>query len=675
VADPLIRLAGVWREFASGEQSIAVLKDVNLEIAAGERVAIVGASGSGKSTLMNLLGCLDRPTRGTYRIGGRETGELGPDELARLRREHFGFIFQRYHLLPDLTARGNVEVPAVYAGRARAERRERAQALLARLGLADRMAHRPGQLSGGQQQRVSIARALMNGGHVILADEPTGALDTQTGQEVLRILEELNAAGHTVIIVTHDMEVARHARRIIEIRDGEIVADRANADAPAPAGTSEAPAPAGAPGQSLPPGSHPPPLPAEPPLPSRQPGWQAYADRAGEALRMALLAMNAHRLRTALTMLGIVIGIAAVVSVVALGEGSRRKILSDISQMGTNTVDIFPGENFGDEKAARIRTLVPADAEALARQRYADSVTPQVSTTVSLRYRNVSVNANVQGVGDQFFRVRGLRLAQGRYFDATAVARRSQDVVIDENTRNRLFGANVDPIGQVIFLGSVPSRVIGVTYKQSTTFGNAETLNAWVPYTTALSRLLGQQHLRSITVRVGDDTPIQAAEQAIVKLLTQRHGVKDFFVFNTDAVRQTIERTTATMTLLVSMIALISLVVGGIGVMNIMLVSVTERTREIGVRMAVGARRSDIMQQFLIEAVLVCLIGGLVGIGLSLGIGVLFAQATAGAFRMVYSGASMAAAFICSTLIGVAFGYLPARNAARLDPVESLARE
>ncbi|WP_144636605.1 MacB family efflux pump subunit [Bordetella genomosp. 13] len=659
MAEALIRLEGVRREFVSGEQTIAVLKDVNLEIAAGEMVAIVGASGSGKSTLMNILGCLDRPSRGAYRIGGRATGELSPDELAELRREHFGFIFQRYHLMGDLTARGNVEMPAVYAGRASGPRRERAEALLRRLGLGERVDHRPSQLSGGQQQRVSIARALMNGGEVILADEPTGALDTHTGQEVLRILEELNAAGHTIVIVTHDMEVARHARRIIEIRDGEIVADRLNTELPAASAAAAAAAPAE----------------VEPEQARRRPRWQGAVERTGEALRMALVAMNAHRLRTALTMLGIVIGIAAVVSVVALGEGSRRKILNDISQMGTNTVDVYPGENFGDEKAARIRTLVPADADALARQHYADSVTPQVSTSVSLRYRNVSVNGSVQGVGEQFFRVRGLKLAQGQFFDATAVTRRSQDVVIDENTRNRLFGAGVDPIGQVILLGSVPSRVVGVTQKQEALFGAADTLNVYIPYTTALSRVLGQQHLRSITVRVADDTPTKSAEAAIVKLLTQRHGTKDFFVFNTDSVRQTIERTTATMTLLVSMIALISLVVGGIGVMNIMLVSVTERTREIGVRMAVGARRADIMQQFLIEAVLVCLIGGVAGIALSLGLGVLVSKATGGSFQMVYSANSMVAAFVCSTLIGVAFGYLPARNAARLDPIESLARE
>lgn len=390
---------------------------------------------------------------------------------------------------------------------------------------------------------------------------------------------------------------------------------------------------------------------------------------------MALLAMNAHRLRTSLTMLGIIIGIAAVVSVVALGEGSRRKILDDISEIGTNTVEIFPGKDFGDEKAVNIRTLVPADADALARESYVDSVTPEVSTSNTLRYRNVSVTGVIQGVGEQYFRVRAIKLAQGKFFDETSVLRRAQEVVIDDATRRKLFGSHTEPIGQVVFLGSMPARVIGVTQKKETVFGSNDSLNVWVPYTTALSRVLGQQHLKSITVRVNDASPPAAAEQAIVRVLTRRHVTKDFFVFNTDAIRKTIERTTATMTLLVSMIALISLMVGGIGVMNIMLVSVTERTREIGVRMAVGARRSDIMQQFLIEAVLVCLIGGAIGIVLSLGLGVLVSKATRGSFQMIYSTTSMVAAFSCSTLIGVLFGYLPARNAARLDPVEALARE
>ena len=646
---PLLELKDLRREFPAGDQTLTVLNNINLRIDAGEMVAIVGASGSGKSTLMNILGCLDKPSAGTYHVAGRETGKLDADELAQLRREHFGFIFQRYHLLSDLSALGNVEIPAIYAGVTGAARHARASALLQRLGLSERMHHRPGQLSGGQQQRVSIARALMNGGEVILADEPTGALDTHSGHEVINILKELNADGHTIIIVTHDMQVAEHARRIIEIRDGEIIADNVRDASAAP-------------------------VPRSKPQPVSGPRIGAALDRLREAFRMSLLAMNAHRLRTFLTMLGIIIGIASVVSVVALGAGSRERILQDISSMGTNTIDVFPGSDFGDMKAAAIRTLVPADADALAQQNYVDSVTPSVVTASSVRYRNVSINAQINGVGEQYFRVRGMTMAEGQSFNRDSVRQRLQDVVIDANTRKKLFADDVNPIGAVILLGSVPCRVIGVARKQESGFGNNDSLRVWVPYTTAMSRMLGQNYLQSLTVRISDKVSSSAAEQGIIKLLTLRHRTKDFYVFNTDSIRQTIEKTTATLTLLVSMIAVISLIVGGIGVMNIMLVSVTERTREIGVRMAVGARQSDILQQFLIEAILVCLTGGMLGVLLALGIGVLFSSLVS-SFSMVYSTTSIVTAFACSTLIGVIFGFLPARNAARLDPVDALARE
>ncbi|RZI81988.1 MAG: MacB family efflux pump subunit [Rubrivivax sp.] len=646
----LLQVKDLWREFPSGEGQVAVLKGLNLSIQAGEMVAIMGASGSGKSTLMNILGCLDRPSRGAYFVAGQETSALAPDGLARLRREHFGFIFQRYHLLGDLSALGNTEIPAIYAGHGSAERHQRARALLGRLGLADRTTHRPGQLSGGQQQRVSIARALMNGGDVILADEPTGALDSVSGAEVMNILRELHAEGHTVIIVTHDPKVAAHAQRIIEIADGEIVADRVK------------------PGEALPAKI----LRAEG-LANPHP-WRAHWDRFTEAFTMALRAMAGHRLRTLLTMLGIIIGIASVVSMVALGQGTRERVLKDISSMGTNTIDIYPGKNFGDRQAGRIRTLTPSDADALAQLTYVDSVTPSVNTSVTLRRGNVEATSNVTGVGDQYFRVKGHTLAQGQAFDADSVRRQAQEAVIDPNTAKAMFGANENAIGQVIFLGNVPVRVVGVTAPQENAFMATDSLNVWVPYTTALRRLLGQTNVRSITVRVSDSVSSKAAEQGIVKLVTQRHGSRDFFVHNSDSIRQTIESTTQTLTLLISSIAVISLIVGGIGVMNIMLVSVTERTQEIGVRMAVGARQSDILRQFLIEAVLVCLIGGLLGVALSLGIGALFDALSGGSFRMIFSASTIVLAFAVSSLIGVLFGFLPARNAARLDPVEALSR-
>lgn len=672
----LLELKDLRREFPAGEGTIAVLKNINLQIHAGEMVAIVGQSGSGKSTLMNILGCLDKPTSGSYQVHGRETGQLEPDELAQLRREHFGFIFQRYHLLSDLTAQGNVEVPAIYAGTTTAERERRSLALLTRLGLAERTGHTPGKLSGGQQQRVSIARALMNGGQVILADEPTGALDSASGVEVMKILAELHAEGHTIILVTHDMNIAEHAQRIIEIRDGEIISDRVNAatlaqTAAVPEAVLPHAQPDGVIGQLTQVGKAPKAVAAT----STRSGFAATFDRFLEAFNMALLAMNAHRLRTFLTMLGIIIGIASVVSVVALGEGSRRAVLENISSIGTNTIDIRPGTGFGDRTAGRIRTLVTADADALAQQSYVDSVTPSVSSTTTIRYRNIESSGQVQGVGEQFFQVRGMKLAQGSLFELDAVRERRQVTVIDDNARKTFFPDTPNPIGQVLFLGSVPVQVIGVLEPQTASFGpSSGSVTVYVPYTTLMSRLSGQNYLSTITVRVSDNASSLAAEAGITQLLTQRHGQQDFFLMNSDTIRQTIETTTRTLTLLIASIAVISLVVGGIGVMNIMLVSVTERTSEIGVRMAVGARQGDIQQQFLIEAVLVCVLGGLIGIACALAFGQAFASFSKD-FRLVFSSDSMIMAFACSSMIGIVFGYLPARSAAKLNPIDALSRD
>nr|WP_270802057.1 MacB family efflux pump subunit [Aeromonas sp. QDB54] len=648
MSQPLLQLSGIRRYFGDGDRRVEVLKGIDLTITRGEMVAIVGASGSGKSTLLNILGCLDQPSCGHYRVAGQETGRLTADALAALRREHFGFIFQRYHLLGDLSARDNVALPAIYAGLAGDARKARAEALLQRLGLGARLDYKPSQLSGGQQQRVSIARALINGGQVILADEPTGALDSQSGVEVLGILGALHRQGHTLVLVTHDMAIAEQAERIIELKDGAVVADRRR----------------------------------EPALPSPAPttpradigGRGALAGRLGAAFKMALLAMRAQRMRTFLTMLGIIIGIAAVVSVVALGRGSQQQVLANINAMGTSTLEIFPGSGFGDRRAEAVQTLRVEDAEALARLGYVHSVTPSLATSVTLRRGSQAVLGSVNGVGEQFFQVRGYRLLQGMLFDAASVSALAQEVVIDENSLARLFAAGESPLGQVILLGSLPCRVIGVVARNQSGFGSDENLNVWIPHTTAMTRMLGQSHLRSISVRVQDEVALAAAEDGISRLLRERHGAQDFFVLNTDSIRQAITSTNATLTLLIAMIALISLVVGGIGVMNIMLVSVSERTREIGVRMAVGARTGDILQQFLIEAVLVCLLGGAAGVLLSLLVGVLFEHFSS-QFTLSYSLDAVLMAFFCSSLIGVLFGFFPARRAARMDPIHALERE
>ncbi|WED27553.1 MacB family efflux pump subunit [Vibrio sp. DW001] len=653
MVEALLDIVGVSRTFAAGEQELTVLKNINLQIYRGEMIAIIGASGSGKSTLMNILGCLDKPNKGNYFINGQDTSIMGEDELAALRREHFGFIFQRYHLLSDLTALGNVEVPALYANDGQQVRQEKAKKLLTRLGLSDRLYHKPSQLSGGQQQRVSVARALVNGGDVILADEPTGALDSSSGEEMMKLLQELHNDGHTIILVTHDPNIAKFADRVIEIKDGEIIGDKQNrstavtCQAVADCNHSEDKK------HKITRGIH----------------WSRYL----EALKMALLGMSNHRLRTFLTMLGIIIGIASVVSVVALGNGSQQSILDNIASMGTNTIEIKPGTGRGDRRSGRVRSLTAEDAKALKTLPFVDSVTPTVRANVAIRYSNETVTGSVQGVGTEYFRVRGYSLAQGQYFGTDSIDTLEQVAVIDANTEQELF-SDSDALGSVIFLGRLPVRIIGVTEPIESVSDNSDELNIWIPYTTVSGRIFRQNYVNDITVRVDENVSSDVAEQGIVSLLTMRHNMVDFFTINTDTVRKSIAKTSETMTLLISAIAFISLLVGGIGVMNIMLVSVSERTREIGIRMAVGARQTDIMRQFLIEAVLVCFCGGALGIGLAYLIGVIFSYSNS-SFQMIYSSSSIIAAFVCSTLIGILFGYLPARNAAKLNPVDALSRD
>ncbi|NPD14784.1 MacB family efflux pump subunit [Xinfangfangia sp. D13-10-4-6] len=642
---PLIELRGLIRRFTSGDEELTVLHGIDLTIRRGEMVAIIGTSGSGKSTLMNIIGCLDRPSGGQYLYDGQDVGALDEAGRARLRRAHFGFIFQRYQLLPDLDAISNVEVPAVYAGAGRGERRLRARDLLQRLGLGQRLDHRPNALSGGQQQRVSVARALMNGGEVILADEPTGALDSRSGQELLTLLDELHAAGHTIIIVTHDREVAARAGRVIEMRDGQVIADTIN--------------------------RAPPPEPAPPAATPEGHGLFARLGRVREAWAMAFSALKAHPMRSFLTMLGIIIGIASVVSVVALGTGSREKVLEQISALGTNTVTVRPGSGFGDRRADAVRSLVSADADAIAAAPFAVSVSPEISSSGLASRGAVSMTASVTGVGPEFFDAEGLRLSRGSLLNRHQVATAAQVVVLNEAAVKTFFPGGENPLGQSLRLDRMPAEVIGVIADDG--FG-ASSPRFFVPHTTVTKRINGQNWAHEILVRFRDDIPRAEAEAAIEELLIRRHGKKDFFMTSSAAMQESLDATTRTLTMLISSIAVISLVVGGIGVMNIMLASVTERTREIGVRMAVGARRSDIVAQFLMEAVAVCLTGGLIGIALALGggavMGVLQEE-----IRLSYSTAAVLIACLSSSVIGIAFGYLPARAAARLDPVVALARD
>lgn len=642
----IIEIKNLNKFFGEGENRVHILKNIHLEIEQGDFIAIIGASGSGKSTLMNIIGCLDTASSGSYQIAGKETAKLSTDKLSELRQQRFGFIFQRYNLLSTLSAQENVALPAVYTGMAKPQRLQRAAQLLEKLGLGNKIDNKPNQLSGGQQQRVSIARALMNGGDIILADEPTGALDSKSGETVMQILQQLHQEGHTIILVTHDKHIAQFANRIIEIKDGEIIQDqRQSLQITARKMTQT----------------------------TTNRGWQFYRDQFFEALNMSINAIIAHKLRSLLTMLGIIIGITSVVCVVALGNGSQQKVLQNINSLGTNTMDIYNGTGFGDRRAESMQNLTVNDSEALMRQPYIESVTPNSSVSGTLTYRNNAFTAQVRGVSEQYFNVKGIQTVAGQLFSGEQVKQNQSVAVIDQNTQKRIF-QDRNPLGQIIMINKKPLKVIGIVDIQNVMGVNRESLNIWIPYTTAMNKISGEKKISSITVKVNQGISTSTAEKNVTALLLSRHGKKDFFILNTDSIKQTIESTTNTMKLLISSIALISLIVGGIGVMNIMLVSVTERTKEIGVRMAIGAKQQNILQQFLIEAVLVCLVGGIIGIILSGLIGFLFNRFMS-EFTMLFSTFSIVVAVLCSTLIGIIFGYVPAKNAAKLNPITALSQE
>ena len=711
----LIELREVRKRFGGhdGVPEVEILHGIDLRIQAGEYVAIVGASGSGKTTLMNILGCLDRPSSGEYLFQGEAVSGLDDDALAALRREVFGFVFQGYHLIGTSSALDNVAMPARYAGVSEQARHERAAALLSRLGLTERLQYLPHQLSGGQQQRVSIARALVNGGRVILADEPTGALDSTSGEQVMQQLDEVAAAGHTVILITHDPAVAARARRIISMADGRIVGDATapvggkarplpetgravaddsllvrHADAPvrkggrpcaeapaevpadvpteAPADLSDLhplrgrggePAPAGHPAQDLP--------------ALRGRGRLPLLADLPEILRSAWRVMRLNRLRTGLTLLGIIIGVASVIVMLAVGQGSQEKVLAEMQTFGLRTIYIFR-EWLSDTRQAR--PLSMADVAAVQQVPNVEQASPVIDQNgIIVRHGNRTLRTNLSATTRHFAQALNWPVSQGTLLETEDEHDLRKVVLLGERVREALFGAHGQAVGQEILVGNVPFRVIGVMAPKPAPFPEDDVNNqVIVPVGAAAVRLVGSMELSRINVVIRDMRHAAETEAAIVKTLTARHGRKDFNILNQAQAVQQLAQANRTLTLMLGLIAAISLLVGGIGVMNVMLMTVRERTREIGIRIATGARQADILRQFLVEAMLLTGLGGTVGVsgGLLIGLGL-----KALGIPMAFSPLAAAMAFGCAVATGMIFGFMPARQAARLDPVRALAGE
>ncbi|MCX7010264.1 MAG: ABC transporter permease [Kiritimatiellaeota bacterium] len=676
----MIRLEHVCKTYRMGDTLVHALDDVSLEIKAGEFIAIMGASGSGKSTLMHLLGLLDRPTSGSHFLFGRDIAGLDEDESAILRSRTVGFVFQQFHLLARTSAEENVALPALYNFDPVPP--SRAGALLQAIGLGERLHHKPNELSGGQQQRVAIARSLVNAPRILMADEPTGNLDSASATEIMGLLSELNRRGITIILVTHEPDLAAYANRIVRLRDGKIISDEPNKPLELPslgktgsdlfqALENEALTHQQA---AMNQSSH--------LLPSRTVRFRGSVRRVGPLLRQAFRSVAAAKVRSALSMLGILIGVAAIIAMLALGTGAKLAMQKQISSMGSNLLFLYPGATQQKGVSQQIGTstrLTLEDAAALkAEISTVRNTAPQLDGRFQVVCGNRNWNTYVLGTTPPHLKMRGWELQNGRYFTEEEVKSRARVAVLGITVARELFDEGVNPVGEYVRINKISFQVIGLLgSKGASTFGDQDDV-IMIPVTTGLFRLMGRHFVDRINIEVTDMEAIPLTTDRIIEVLKRLHRVpasqeEPFIIRNLAEFQEALMTVTRTMSILLSSIAVISLLVGGIGIMNIMLVSVTERTREIGLRKAIGARRGEIMMQFLVEALAISITGGTIGI--ALGWGVSAALSSLAEWPTSVSMTAVVLAFGFSGLVGIVFGLWPARKASLLNPIEALRYE
>ena len=657
----MIEVKNLCKTYQMGDVKVEALRNVSLKIASGEFVAIMGASGSGKSTLMHVLGLLDRPDKGEYLLGGAAVTGLSDIDLALVRNRLIGFIFQQFHLLPRMTALENAELPLIYAGKRGMTGTAREK--LEEVGLKARMQHRPNEMSGGQQQRVAIARSLVNEPPVILADEPTGNLDSKSKEEILAILKDLNRKGKTIVVVTHENEVAAHAKRVINMRDGEIISDT-GASKEAAGNASEIP-------ENL----------VDAAVKKARDGTVRGVEFL-EYMRQAIFAMLSHKLRAFLSILGILIGVAAVIAMIALGRGAQTSIEKQLASLGSNLLLIRPGSpKVGGIMMASGSTTRFTFQDLAGVAKMTDMVkyvSPSVSGRAQIVYGGKNWNTQIEGVGVDYAPLRSAVPTIGRFFTDEEVKMRNKVVLLGTTVVQQLFGEE-NPVGETIRINLINFKVIGILPQKGATGFRDQDDTALVPITTAMYRILGKQYIDQIYAEAATPALIDPAQEAITKFLVKQHHIPakeaddSFQVRNMADIKTAMESSTKTMGLLLGSIAAISLLVGGIGIMNIMLVSVTERTREIGLRKAIGASNKDIMVQFLIEAILMSFIGGVTGVILGVGVSVLITVLSGWSVEIALFPIFLATTF--SLVVGIIFGLWPARKASQLDPIEALRYE